>query len=182
MDEHHDILTLMGLHPTEADGSFARARPRVDNTHDVVSGAVASAHPDGPIYVDRRIPALSPKVRTASGEPAPLHDLLAEHEDSERRGMREAIARFARAHRRAPSEDELRTIYDTVHTRVATPAERARAHALGVPWDAYTREIDGYLDATEHERPANPPPGPLHVSPELAIGHHRGKGARTRAE
>jgi hypothetical protein len=132
----------------------------IDNSHDVVSGANSSKDPNGPVYIDRRIPQFSPKLKDRNGQPANLWKYLAVHERVEADAMRDGMS------------------YDHAHSRFATPAERAAVAADGVDWNAYTHEIDGYLDRIEHERAENPPPD-THVDPQAAIGHHRSenKGA-----
>lgn len=132
---------------------------KIDNTHDVVSGANSSRDPNGPVYVDRRIPQFSPTVKGKDSTPARLWRYLAVHERTEAKLMRGGM-RYLPAHIRA------------------TEVERAAVKADGVNWNAYTHEIDGYLDHIEHERPVNPPPD-THVDPEAAIGHHRGANKRS---
>jgi hypothetical protein len=65
--------------------------------------------------------------------------------------------------------------------RVATAAEHAAVVRAGIPWDAYTHVMDGFLSATEGEKSGQLPPD-LHVNPETAdettaAGHHLGKDA-----
>jgi hypothetical protein len=129
-----------------------RAPTPIDATHTVRSGANSTT--DGTVVVDNHIPQFSPKLKDAQGNPANLHDFLAEHETVEAQLMKEGVP------------------YEQAHIR-ATAAERAKVEAAGVDWNAYTHEIDGYLDHVEHEPNSNPPTQPLHVDPEAAIGHHR---------
>lgn len=137
--------------PETPAASPATAPPaQIDNTHDVVSGAVASKDPNGPVYVDRHIPELSPKLTDKTGQPANLHKYLAVHETNEREAMARGMS------------------YADAHNKVATPAERAAVEADGVNWGEYTKEIDGYLDHVETEKEGNPPPDP-HVDPDKAI-------------
>jgi hypothetical protein len=53
--------------------------------------------------------------------------------------------------------------------------ERKAVEADGISWKAYSEEIDGFLDHIEHEKVTRKPPPHLHVDPQSAIGHHRGK-------
>jgi len=139
-----------------AEAATQAGAPKVDTSHDVRSGAVASKDPNGPVYIDPRIPELSPTLRDGEGNPANLHKYLTIHETAERKAMAEGMS------------------YDDAHTKVATPAERAAVQADGVSWDGYTKEMDGFLSSIEHEKAENPPPNP-HVDPESAIGHHKGE-------
>ena len=154
----------VGLDEMKAAQTGAPGLPTIDNSHDVVSGANSAKNPNGPVYVDRRIPEFSPTLKDRDGNPANLHKYLAIHErteaDAEARGLS----------------------YDKAHTDVATPAERAAVEADGVSWKGYTDEIDGYLSKIEHEKAANPPTEPLHVDPEAAIGHHRASNKNAPAE
>jgi hypothetical protein len=83
--------------------------------------------------------------------PEKFHKFLAVHETVEQRHM---AGGYLRAH------------------KIATVAERKAVDAAGVPWKHYTDEIDGFLDHAEHEKDTNPPPGKLHVNPDVALGHH----------
>jgi hypothetical protein len=134
--------------PPEVTGAPAK----IDATHTVVSGANSTV--DGTVVVDRNIPEFSPTLKDANGNPANLHEFLAEHETVEAALMKTGMP------------------YDQAHIR-ATAAERAKVEAAGVDWSAYTHEIDGYLDHVEHEPNTNPPTEPLHVDPQAAIGHHK---------
>ena len=155
--------------------------PKIDNTHDVVSGANSAKDPNGPVYVDEHIPEHSPLLEDRDGNPANLHKYLAVHETTERTGMAKAIAAFKQEYGREPNAAELKKIYNNVHTNIATPAERAAVEADGVSWKGYTDEIDGYLSKIEHEKAANPPTEPLHVDPDAAIGHHHSSNKKEPA-
>ena len=127
---------------------------KFDNRYDIVSGADSKGET---VYVDRRIPQYSPRLRTKDGKPANLWKYLGTHETYE-----------AAAEARGFS-------YDRAHTKIATPMERRAVEADGVSWKEYSAEIDGYLSKIEHEKVTRPPPTGLHVDPESAIGHHRHK-------
>lgn len=127
---------------------------KFDNRYDIVSGADSKGDT---VYVDRRIPQYSPRLRTKDGKPANLWKYLGTHETYE-----------AAAEARGFS-------YDRAHTKVATPMERRAVEADGVSWKEYSAEIDGYLAKIEHEKVTRPPPAGLHVDPQSAIGHHRHK-------
>jgi hypothetical protein len=135
--------------PPEVTGTPAK----IDATHTVISGANSTA--DGTVVVDHNIPEFSPTLKDKDGNPANLHKYLAVHEAVEADAMKRGMS------------------YDDAHTKVATPAERAAVEADGVDWNAYTKEMDGYLDHIEHEANTNPPPGQMHIDPEDAIGHHK---------
>jgi hypothetical protein len=140
--------------PQRTTSMAGEAPPRpIDTTHDVVSGANSAKDPNGPVYIDRRIPQFSPLLKDRNGNPVDLHRYLAIHEVKEAEAMRAGMS------------------YDEAHP-VATAAERAAVEADGVDWNAYTKEIDGYLSSIEHETPTNSPPD-THVDPQQAIGHHR---------
>lgn len=143
-----------------ADENVASAGA-IDNTHEVVSGANSARDPNGPVYIDRRIPEFSPVLKDKTDAPVNLWKYLSLHERTEAEAMREGVD------------------YKRAHEDIATPAERAAVEADGVDWAAYTYEIDGYLDHIEHEKADNPPPEALHVDPQAAIGAHRAanKGA-----
>jgi hypothetical protein len=141
--------------PPEVTGAPAK----IDATHTVVSGANSTA--DGTVVVDHNIPEFSPTLKDAQGNPANLHKYLAVHETTEADAMKRGMS------------------YDEAHTKVATPAERAAVEADGVDWNAYTKEMDGYLDHIEHEPNTNPPPGQMHINPEDAIGHHKSENKAT---
>ena len=130
---------------------------RIDHSHDVVSGADSTKNT---VFIDRRIPQYSRRLKTKTGQPANLWKYLTIHETTEDRAMNAGMS------------------YDRAHTNVATPAERKAVEADGVSWKEYSDEIDGYLDRIEREKPTNPPPKGEHVNPQAAIGHHRGKHAR----
>ena len=125
---------------------------RIDHAHDVVSGADSSPTV---VYIDRRIPQYSRRLKTKGGQPANLWKYLSVHETTEAKAMAGGMS------------------YDKAHTNIATPAERKAVEADGVSWKEYTDEIDGYLDRIEREKPVNPPPKGEHVNPEAAIGHYR---------
>lgn len=127
---------------------------KFDNRFDIVSGADSKGDT---VYIDRRIPQLSPRLKTKDGKPANLWKYLGTHETYE-----------AAAEARGFS-------YDRAHTKVATPMERRAVEADGVSWKAYSEEIDGYLSKIENEKVTRPPPKGLHVDPQSAIGHHRHK-------
>ena len=141
--------------PPEVSGVPAK----IDATHTVLSGANSTA--DGTVVVDRNIPEFSPTLKDKDGNPANLHKYLAVHETVEADAMKRGMS------------------YDDAHTKVATPAERAAVEADGVDWNAYTKEMDGYLDHIEHEPNTNPPPGQMHIDPEDAIGHHKSENKAT---
>lgn len=148
-----------------ADGGAVHTA--IDNSHDVKSGAVASKNPNGPVYIDRRIPKFSPVLKDRNGRPALLWKYLTVHETEERKAMAGGMP------------------YEEAHETKATPAERAAVQADGVDWGKYTHEMDGYLDHIEHEGVKNPPPNP-HVDPNMAVNghthHHSGSKAKRRAE
>jgi hypothetical protein len=127
---------------------------KFDNRYDIVSGADSKGET---VYVDRRIPQYSPRLRTKDGKPANLWKYLGTHETYETAAMDRGFS------------------YDRAHTKVATPMERRAVEADGVSWKEYSAEIDGYLSRIEHEKVTNPPPKGLHVDPQSAIGHHRHK-------
>ncbi len=141
----------------------ANGRERiVDNKHDVVTGANSSKNPKGPIYIDRRIPEWSPKLRTKNGKRVRLWTYLSIHEDDEQRHM------------------EAGDSYDVAHDK-ATAAERKKAESDGVNWRAYTAEIDAGLAHIEREKASRPPEEPLHVKPKEALGpdgHHHSSHKR----
>lgn len=127
---------------------------KFDNRYDIVSGADSKGET---VYVDRRIPQYSPRLRTKAGKPANLWKYLGTHETYETAAMDRGFS------------------YDRAHTKVGTPMERRAVEADGVSWKEYSAEIDGYLAKIEHEKVTRPPPKGLHVDPESAIGHHRHK-------
>lgn len=127
---------------------------KFDNRFDIVSGADSKGDT---VYVDRRIPQFSRKLRDKSGKPANLWKYLGIHETYEEAAQKRGFS------------------YDRAHTKVATPMERRAVEADGVSWKAYSEEIDGYLDHIEKEKVTRPPPEGMHVDPETAIGHHRHK-------
>ena len=156
-----------GIAPVAAPGN-------IDATHDVVSGANSARDPNGPIYIDKDIPQYSPILKDRNGQAADLHKYLAIHESVERDDMARWAADFKAQNGRDPTEAERTQYYsDVSHPKVATAAERAAVEADGVNWQAYTHEIDGYLDHIENKKVTNPPPGELHVDSDAAIGHHR---------
>ena len=120
---------------------------RIDNQHDVVSGADSDKDA---IYIDKRIPQYSPKLKDKSGRPANLWKYLSIHEISEARDMQNGMG------------------YDKAHIR-ATIRERTAVLADGVDWKEYEAEINGHLSGIEHEKAANPPPATQHVAPHRAI-------------
>lgn len=126
---------------------------KINNSYHIRSGA--DSGDDGTVFVDRRIPKYSPKLKDKNGNPANLWKYLAIHETDE-----------AGAQARGMS-------YDDAHTDVATPAERAAVEADGVNWKEYTAEIDGYLAKIERQKATRLPPEHLHVDPDAAIGHHK---------
>jgi hypothetical protein len=126
---------------------------KFDNRFDIVSGANSSK--DGKIiYIDRRIPQFSPKLKDKSGKAANLWKYLGIHEESEAAAMARGMP------------------YLKAHTKIATPLERKAVEADGVSWKAYSEEMDGYLNKIEHEKVKRPPPASLHVNPAKAISHH----------
>lgn len=142
--------------PAQAPGAQGTIG-KVDQSHEVVSGAVASKDTPGVTYIDPRIPEFSPILKDKDGNPADLHKYLTIHEQTERQAMAEGVP------------------YDEAHTNRATVAERAAVEADGVDWKKYSEEIDGYLAKIEHEKATNPPPDP-HINPEAAIGEKTGRG------
>jgi len=134
----------------------------VDNSCDVICGAVGSKKHDGLIYVDRHIPEFSPKLKERSGKPARLWTYLAVHEYCERHRMGDG-ASYLPAH------------------NYATARERRVVEADGVNWRAYTEEMDGFLDRVEHEHAKRVPPDP-HVSCRQAVlagkPHHHSANKR----
>lgn len=125
---------------------------KFDNRFDIVSGADSKG---GVVYIDRRIPRFSPKLRDKRGRSVDLWKYLGIHEENEDAAMRRGYS------------------YIRAHDKVATPMERRLVEADGVDWKAYTKEIDGYLDRIEKEKVTRPPPKNLHVDPQKAVGHHR---------
>lgn len=123
---------------------------RIDHSRDIPSGANSSKDT---VYIDKSIPQYSPRLKDKNGRPANLWKYLTIHETTEARAMARGLP------------------YLKAHETVATPAERKAVEADGVNWNAYTREMDGYLSHTERKT-AKPPPG-LHISPQQADGHHR---------
>ncbi len=126
---------------------------RIDNKHDVVSGADSDKHA---IYIDRCIPQYSRKVKDKNGRPANLWKYLSVHETEEARLMAKGMG------------------YDPAHIR-ATAKERAAVQVDGVDWRGYEAEIDGYLKIARDKKETNPPPADQHVMPHRAI---RRKGKR----
>lgn len=124
---------------------------KFDNRFDIVSGADSRGDV---VYIDRRIPQYSPKLRDKTGRPANLWKYLGIHEVYEDAAMQRGFS------------------YERAHTKVATPTEKRAVEADGVDWKAYTHEIDGYLDRIEKEKVTRPPPAGLHVNPMTAIGRH----------
>ncbi len=120
---------------------------RIDNTHDVVSGADSDKEA---IYIDKRIPQYSPKLKDKSGRPANLWKYLSIHEIEEARLMADGMG------------------YDPAHVR-ATTKERGAVQRDGVDWKRYSDEIDQYLKHIEREKEKNPPPADQHVAPHRAI-------------
>ena len=141
-------------------------------TKDVVSGANSSKDPNGPVQIDRRIPQLSPKLKDDQGDPVNLWNLLQIHERVEGDETRKWEAEFKQEHGRDPTKEEADKFYRDVAHPHATAAEREAARQWGIDFDAYTKEIDGYLSHIEHEKVENPPTD-THIDPQEAIGHHR---------
>jgi N12 class adenine-specific DNA methylase len=164
-----DIFTRMETGEVgrrEKAGEGRGGKVTVDTTYDIRSGAVASKDPNGPVFIDRRIPQFSPTLKARDGGPAHLWKYLAIHETEERAAMAKGMP------------------YEKAHETVATPAERTAVEDDGVDWKAYTREMDGYLAAIEHEPVKNPPPNP-HVDPNVAVGkphHHSANKAAREAQ
>lgn len=129
---------------------------RIDHSHDIVCGANSD---ENTLYIDRRIPQYSPRLKDKSGRPANLWKYLQVHEMTEAKAMAGGMS------------------YDRAHTSVATPAERKAVETDGVSWKLYSDEMDGYLDRIEREKVTNPPPAKMHVECQQAMkdGHHRGK-------
>lgn len=125
---------------------------RVDNRYDIVSGADSKGTT---VFVDRRIPQFSPRLRDRNGKPANLWKYLAVHEMYEAAAMHRGDG------------------YSHAHEKIATPLERGEVEKDGVNWNEYTKEIDGYLDKIEKEKVTRPPPTGMHVDPETAIGKHK---------
>ena len=119
---------------------------RIDNSHDVVSGADSDR---SAIYIDRRIPQHSKRLKDKNGRPANLWKYLSVHETHEAKHMSRGVG------------------YDQAH-KIATAEERATVQRDGVSWPHYTQEINGYLSHIEHEKPKNPPPNDQHVAPRKA--------------
>lgn len=126
---------------------------RIDNSHDVVSGADSDRNA---IYIDRRIPQHSARLKDKNGRPANLWKYLSVHETNEAQHMGRGAS------------------YDAAH-KIATAAERQSVERDGVSWPHYEAEINGYLAHIEKQRPKNPPPNDLHVAPHRAL---RRKGHR----
>lgn len=145
---------------------------RFNNSHTVRSLANSNLHDPDEVYIDHRFPRFDPKVTDKTGKPADLWKYIGLHETDEAHALKGAVAEFHQKHGRAPNKNELGTIYDTVHSNVATPAEMAALKADGVDEKKYNAAIDGFLNKIEHEPNTNPPPTP-HIDPDLAIGHHR---------
>ena len=120
---------------------------RIDNTRDVVSGADSDKDA---IYIDKRIPQYSPKLKDKSGRPANLWKYLSIHEISEAKDMANGMG------------------YDKAHIR-ATIRERTAVLQDGVDWQAYEHEINGHLSSIEREKATNPPPSDQHVAPHRAV-------------
>jgi hypothetical protein len=138
--------------PPLAPAEQAKAQ-NIDATKDVVSGANSSKDPNGPVYIDKRIPQESPTLKDDQGNPVNLWNSLQLHERVEADQMAAGKS------------------YDEAH-KDATAAERELARRTGYDWEAYTKEIDGYLAHIEKEKAENPPTN-THIDPEQAIGHHR---------
>jgi len=132
---------------------------KFDNRFDIVSGADSRGDV---VYVDRRIPQFSRKLRDKNGRPANLWKYLGTHEQWEDAAMHRGYT------------------YDRAHTKIATPMERRAVAADGVDWKKYTEEIDGYLAKIEKEKVTRPPPAGLHVDPQAAVGnqHHHSRNKR----
>jgi hypothetical protein len=145
--------------PPLAPADQARAQ-NIDATKDVVSGANSSKDPNGPVYVDRRIPQESPTLKDDQGNPVNLWNSLQLHERVEADEMAKGKS------------------YDEAH-KDATAAERELARRTGYDFDAYTKEMDGYLSSIEHEKAENPPTD-THIDPEAAIGHHKSQNKQPR--
>lgn len=127
-----------------------QAEPKINNSYHIRSGA--NSGDDGTVFVDRRIPKFSPKLKDKNGNPANLWKYLAIHETDEAGDMSGG--------------------YDAAHRR-ATAKERVAVEADGVNWKEYTAEIDGYLAKIERQKATRLPPEHLHVDPDAAVGHHR---------
>ena len=125
---------------------------RIDNTHDVVSGADSDTKA---IYIDRRIPRLSPRLKDKRGGRANLWKYLTMHETTEAKLMAGGMG------------------YDPAHRR-ATMRERALVESDGISWEAYEHEINGYLAHIEREKVEKPPPSDQHVAPHRTL-RRRGK-------
>ena len=121
---------------------------RIDHAHDVVSGADSDK---STIYIDRRIPQFSPRLKDKAGRPANLWKYLALHETKEAQAMAKGME------------------YVRAHNTVATPAEKQAVDADGVSWKLYSDEMDGYLDKIEREKVTRPPPKSLHIDPKKAV-------------
>lgn len=121
---------------------------RIDHSHDVVSGADSDKTA---VYIDRRIPQYSPKLKDKNGKPANLWKYLSIHETKEAKAMAGGMS------------------YSSAHTNIATPAERKAVLDDGVSWKLYEAEINGYLAKIEHEKAKNPPPADQHVMPHRAL-------------
>lgn len=127
---------------------------KINNRYDIRSGADSD---NGNVYVDRRIPQYSPKIKDGRGLPANLWKYLSIHETVEADAMKRGVS------------------YDRAHSKIATPTEKKAVQADGVDWKKYTEEIDGYLDRIEKEKVTRPPPKDLHVDPDSAAGHHHSR-------
>jgi hypothetical protein len=124
---------------------YSLAYPQIDTTHDVPY--LAGASNSGPVtHIDRRLPQFDPKVLAGNGQPLDLHRALNVHEQVERATM------------------EMGVPYEKAHAHYATPAERSFVENAGASWNEYEHAMDGYLNETEHENPANPPPS-LYLKP-----------------
>ena len=120
---------------------------RIDNSHDVVSGADSDSRA---IYIDRRIPQFSPRLRSSAGRPLNLWKHLSTHESWE-------------AHLMGKGFD-----YEAAH-KEATAREKRGVEKDGCSWKEYEAEINGYLAHIEKEKATNPPPPDQHVRPHRAL-------------
>ena len=135
----------------------AETPPAIQKYH-IASGANLDL--DGNFYVDPRIPELSPSLKNSDGTPFNLHDALYQHELAE-----------------TTAEVKDGKTYPQAHEENGLPTEKAYVESKGVPWKAYSDEIDHFVEQTEKpgDLPAPPPNISFHVDPEAAIGHHISK-------
>lgn len=142
---------------------------RINALHTVKMAAISSAVVDDLIFVDRRIPQWSV---LPNGWRCNNWKYLAVHEYYEKHGM------LAAGYKRTLPIDQQVVIYDRLHTKVATPAERAAVEADGGDWREYQAHMNGMLSRIERQLNGNPPPDPFLPTRVALEQVHHGRHAQ----